>query len=668
MNKAKAKARINILKDQLNEYSYNYYVLDNPLVPDSEYDRLFRELQSLEREFPELHTPDSPTERIGAAPLAAFAQVQHHKPMLSLTNAFSEEELIAFDKRIKDRLKSTQEIIYACEPKLDGLAINLLYEKGLLIRAATRGDGITGEDVTLNVKTIKSLPLKLRDNYPAILEVRGEVYMPKQSFLDLNKLAHANNEKVFANPRNAAAGSLRQLDSKITASRNLAMYCYDVGEYSGARFANSHSEVLACLKEWGFSVIPYAKPVKGIAGCMVYYKDILSKRDELAYEIDGVVYKVDNIEEQRDLGFISRAPRWAIAHKFPAQEEITVLEEVDFQVGRTGALTPVARLQPVNVAGVTVCNATLHNMDEIERKDIRIGDTVIIRRAGDVIPEVVSALLNKRPATAKRIHLPKKCPICGSHIERIEEEAIARCTGGLFCAAQRKAAIKHFASRKAMDIEGLGDKLVEQLVDTGLVNHVDDLYKLNLNQLSNLERMAEKSAQNLLEALEKSKITTLSRFLFALGIREVGESTGRVLAQHYGELELIAKASIEELQSVHDIGPVVAARITSFFAEPHNLMVIKSLRQLGIHWPKVKKESKDLLLSGQTVAITGSFTEFSREELIEKLQALGAKVSSSVSQKTSFVLAGESPGSKLDKARELNIPVKDEKYLKNLLI
>ncbi len=660
------KQHIEQLKKQLNDYSYHYYALDDPLVPDSEYDRLFRELQTLEEQHPELRSTDSQTARVGEAPLTAFEQVKHTKPMLSLNNAFSSEELAAFDKRIKDRLKNPAPIAYACEPKLDGLAISLLYEHGQLVLAATRGDGVTGENVTLNVKTIKAVPLQLRGSYPNELEVRGEVYLPKPAFIALNEQARRKGEKEFANPRNAAAGSLRQLDSRITATRQLAFFAYDVGVHSGEDFAQTHSEVLAALKTWGFPVVPFAKPVTGIEACEGFYQHILTERDGLPYEIDGVVYKVDDIALQRQLGFVARAPRWAIAHKFPAQEELTTLESVDFQVGRTGALTPVARLKPVNVGGVMVSNATLHNMDEIERKDVHIGDQVIIRRAGDVIPEVVSVIPSRRPQNAKAIKLPEQCPECDSKVVRFAEEAVARCTGGLFCPAQRKAAIKHFASRKAMDIDGLGDKLVDQLVEAGLVEHLDDLYRLSIKELAALERMGEKSAENLVNALEKSKQTTLPRFLFALGIREVGESTARNLANYYGDLNALLSASLDELQQVEEIGPIVAAHVVTFFKEQHNLRVITSLQKLGVCWPVIKAKQGALPLAGHTVVITGSFEGWTRDQIKEKLQALGAKVSGSVSKKTSFVLAGEAAGSKLVKARELGVPIKNEKFLREV--
>ncbi|MGD9109091.1 MAG: NAD-dependent DNA ligase LigA [Gammaproteobacteria bacterium] len=644
----------------IREHNYRYYVLDAPTIPDSEYDRLFRQLQDLEAKYPELKTPDSPTQRVGAAPLTSFKQAQHTMPMLSLENAFTEEELRAFDKRIHDRLKTDQIIEYACEPKLDGLAISLLYEEGVLVRAATRGDGTTGEDVTQNVKTIKSVPLHLRDDYPRILEVRGEVVMPKAGFNRLNQAAAKRGEKVFANPRNAAAGSLRQLDSKITAKRPLVFFAYEIGQVIKGNLEDRHSNTLKQLKKYGIPVVPETAVVKGWEECLRYYQKINKERENLPIEIDGVVYKVDQNKLQKELGFVSRAPRWAIAHKFPAQEELTEVQAVEFQVGRTGALTPVARLKPVNIGGVVVSNATLHNMDEIERKDIRVKDFVIIRRAGDVIPEVVSVIKERRPKKTEKIKLPKHCPVCKSLVVRAEGEAIARCSGGLYCAAQRKEAIKHFASRKAMDIEGLGDKLVDQLVDEGLVNHVDGLYRLKLDQLAGLERMAEKSAQNLLDALEKSKKTTLARFLYALGIREVGEATARSLSLYFKDLDSITKADKEELQQVADIGPVVAKYICVFFKQKHNLEVIKALLKAGIHWPKMEERKGAQPLAGKSVVLTGALSSMTREEAKEKLQQLGAHVSSGVSKNTDLVVAGEAAGSKLNKALQLGIKVIDE--------
>lgn len=656
----KTEEQINQLRRQIEDYNYRYYVLDDPTVSDATYDQLLQKLKLLEKEYPQFITPDSPTQRVGATPQREFAEVNHVVPMLSLENAFTDEDVVAFDKRIHERLEISQSIEYTCEPKLDGLAVTLIYENGSLIRAATRGDGTTGEDITENIRTISSVPLHLRgDDYPDILEVRGEVYMPKKGFIELNIRAEQNGEKVFVNPRNAAAGSLRQLDSRITALRPLEIYCYGVGLVEGKKLPVTHSQILTNLKKWGLRVNPEMKVVKDIEGCLNYYSYLGEKRKKLAYEIDGVVYKVNSIEYQQSLGFVSRAPRWAIAHKFPAEEVLTTVEAVEFQVGRTGAITPVARLQPVFVSGVTVSNATLHNMDEVKRKDIHIGDTVILRRAGDVIPEIVSAIKEQRPRDAKKIHLPKHCPVCHSHIEHIEGEAVARCSGGLFCPAQRKEAIKHFASRRALDIEGLGDKLVDQLVESQLVSNVADLYSLTLQQLAVLERMAEKSAQNLLDALAKSKKTTLARFLYALGIREVGEATAKHLAEHYGDLSKLIETTEESLQTVSDIGPVVAKHIVSFFAENHNRNVIANLLKAGIHWEQVNIASNRPLV-GKTFVLTGTLQTMSRDEAKEKLEHLGAKVAGSVSTKTSYVVVGADAGSKLTKAQELGIPVLTE--------
>ena len=656
------------LREQINYHNYRYYVLDDPEIPDAEYDRLLRELQALEAEHPELVTPDSPTQRVGAEPLKAFGEVRHEIPMLSLANAFSDEELEDFDRRVRERLGRDTAVSYAAEPKLDGLAISLLYENGRLVRAATRGDGTTGEDVTQNVRTIDAIPLRLRGkDYPPLLEVRGEVFMPKAGFAALNEQQRDKGEKAFANPRNAAAGSLRQLDSRITASRPLTFFSYGVGKVAGGSLPEKHSAIMAQLRDWGLPVSPELKLVEGAEGCLGYYQDLGRRRDGLPYEIDGVVYKVDSLALQDELGFVSRAPRWAIAHKFPAQEELTVLHDVEWQVGRTGALTPVARLEPVHVAGVMVSNATLHNLDEIERKDVRVGDTVIVRRAGDVIPEVVSVVMARRPSHTRKIHLPETCPVCGSDVERPEGEAVARCTGGLFCPAQRKNAIKHFASRRAMDIEGLGDKLVEQLVDSGLVATVADLYELSVEQVAGLERMAEKSAQNLITALTESKRTSLARFLFALGIREVGEATAQNLAQYFGDLAELMAADEAALQDVPDVGPVVAQHIAHFFQQAHNREVIEKLLAAGINWPKIEvREVAELPLAGKTIVLTGTLS-MPRDEAKARLQALGAKVAGSVSKKTSLVVAGEDAGSKLAKAQELGIEVIDEAGLLSLL-
>lgn len=657
------------LRAEIDEHNYRYYVLDTPSIPDAEYDRLLRELQTLEQQHPELITPDSPTQRVGAEPLKSFKEVAHEIPMLSLDNAFSDEEVLAFDKRIKDRLETTNDIAYCCEPKLDGLAVSILYVDGKLTQAATRGDGYTGEDITSNIRTIASVPLHLRGkHYPEILEVRGEVFMPKESFAALNKQAEQQGEKVFANPRNAAAGSLRQLDPRITAKRDLSMFCYSVSKISGKSLPTTHYDTLQQLIEWGLRINSEITVVKNIEACLRFHQMILKKREKLAYEIDGVVYKVDRLDWQRELGFVSRAPRWAIAHKFPAQEELSEILAVEFQVGRTGTLTPVARLKPVFVGGVTVSNATLHNMDEIQRKDIHIGDFVIIRRAGDVIPEVVSVIKERRPAHAKTIKLPKHCPVCDADVIRPEDEAAARCTGELYCPAQVKENIKHFASRKALNIDGLGDKLVDQLVEQKLINNIADLYALTIEQLENLERMGTKSAENLFHALEKSKTTTLPRFLYALGIREVGEATALNLAQHFYDLKNIIHANEETLQTVQDIGPVAAKYIITFFKQKHNLEIINRLIAYGIHWPKISaKKSTEQTLTGKTFVLTGTLTTLSRDEAKAKLQQLGAKVSGSVSKKTSYVVVGADPGSKFTDAQKLGVPILSEEELLKLL-
>jgi DNA ligase (NAD+) len=661
--------QIQALRDQINHHNYRYYVLDEPEVPDAEYDRLLRELEALEAKHPELITMDSPTQRVGAEPLKAFGEVRHAVPMLSLGNCFSDEELHAFIKRITDRLGDDAVIEFNAEPKLDGLAVSLRYEEGVLVQAATRGDGASGEDITQNIRTIQSIPLRLMgDDVPPVLEVRGEVYMPKQGFEAMNRRQAELGEKTFVNPRNAAAGSLRQLDPQITAQRPLEMYCYGWGEIVGWSLPARHSEVLEQIRRWGLRVCPEIQVVQGGEGCLDYYHYIGARRDALPYEIDGVVYKVNKLDLQDELGFVARAPRWAIAHKFPAQEEMTRLLDVEFQVGRTGALTPVARLEPVFVGGVTVSNATLHNMDEIERKDIHVGDSVIVRRAGDVIPEVVSAVVSRRPEDASRIVLPMVCPVCGSEVIRPEGEAVARCTGGLYCAAQRKEAIKHFASRKAMDIEGLGDKLVDQLVEAGLVDHVDDLFRLTVEQLAGLERMGEKSAQNLVDALNKSKDTSLERFIFALGIREVGEATALSLVQWFGDLDKLEQADIEALQEVPDVGPIVAAHIQAFFQQEHNREIIDKLIRAGVHWEEAEVLAEgDQPLAGMTFVLTGTLSQFTRDDAKKRLQAMGAKVSGSVSKKTTAVIAGEKAGSKLSKAESQGVPVMDEDQLGELL-
>ncbi len=655
------KKQIEQLRKEINYHNHRYYVLDDPEISDAQYDHLLTELINLEQLNPELITIDSPTQRVGGEPLPEFGEVKHRVPMLSLNNVFSDEEFQEFNHRLCETL-DVDTIDYVAEPKLDGLAISLLYENGVLIRAATRGDGSSGEDVTQNVRTIQSIPLKLQgEDYPAILEVRGEVFMPKDGFEKLNYRQLEKGEKAFVNPRNAAAGSLRQLDSKVTATRPLKFYCYGWGYIESMVFPKLHSEMMEHLREWGFPVQPDLEVVKGVKGCHEYYKALVDRRNQLPYEIDGIVYKVNRLDLQADLGFVSRAPRFAIARKFPPQEEVTRVLAIDVQVGRTGALTPVARLEPVFVGGVTVTNATLHNEDEAQRKDVRVGDYVVVRRAGDVIPEVASVVLSKRRHDNAPFKMPVHCPVCGSDVERGEGETISRCSGGLFCPQQSIEAIKHFASRRAMDIAGLGDKLVEQLVENGLLSDVSGLYTLTASQLSKLERMAEKSADNLIAALEKSKNTTLPRFLFALGIREVGETTAHNLANFYGTLDKIKQASREELQEVPDIGTVVAAHIITFFHQSHNIEVIDRLLESGVNWPDIEVSDIDCKpLAGKTFVVTGTLSTLSRQEAKELLQKLGAKVSGSVSKKTDYLVAGEKAGSKLDKAEALGVEVLDE--------
>jgi DNA ligase (NAD+) len=754
--------RAETLRRELTHHNYRYYVLDDPEIPDAEYDRLFRELQALEQRYPELRTPDSPTQRVGGEPLGAFAEVEHRLPMLSLANALDEGEMRDFDRRVRDGL-GVEQVCYSAEPKLDGLAISLFYEDGVLVQAATRGDGYRGENVTAQVRTIQSVPLRLkgdRGELPALFEVRGEVFLTHANFAAINERARRGGGKLFANPRNAAAGSLRQLDPRITASRRLSMFCYGIGVIEGSASAleafDSHTESLALIADWGLPVSPEQRRVDGLEGCLAYHREMSERRDSLGYDIDGVVFKVDRRADQERLGFVSRAPRWAVAYKFPAQEELTTIEGVDFQVGRTGAVTPVARLKPVQVGGVTVSNATLHNMDEVGRKDVRVGDTVIVRRAGDVIPEVVRVLPERRPDGAEPPELPAHCPVCGSDVIRSEGEAVARCSGGLFCAAQRKEAIKHFASRRAMDIEGLGDKLIEQLVEQDLVHDPSDLYRLGLDDYAGLERMGEKSARNLLDALERSRWTTLARFIYALGIREVGEATAVALAEHFGDLAPLMSArpedfvrsgvpgvgektaaalfdwlaehpnaapdgelapwlaglgirgltedaarrigqrydSIEALRSatpaelrsgerstIEGVGPIVAAHIQAFFAQPHNREVIERLLDPvlgGIRWEpprgalaaagggEAERAAVAQPLAGKTVVITGTLSQ-PRDVIKAELQSLGAKVTGSVSGNTSFVLAGSDAGSKLEKARSLGIQVLSESELTALV-
>ena len=655
--------QIDTLRHDLRRYEYEYHVLDNPTIPDAEYDRLFHQLKALEAAHPELITADSPTQRVGAKPLSGFAQIRHEIPMLSLDNAFSDEEFYAFVKRIEDRLiRLPEPLTFCCEPKLDGLAVSILYVNGVLTQAATRGDGTTGEDITANIRTIRNIPLQLlMDNPPARLEVRGEVFMPHAGFERLNQLALEKGEKTFANPRNAAAGSLRQLDPKITSKRPLVLNAYSIGIAEGVDLPNTHYDRLQWLKSIGIPVNPEIRLCNGTDEVLDFYRDIQNKRSSLGYDIDGTVLKINDIALQEKLGFISKAPRWAIAYKFPAQEELTRLNDVEFQVGRTGAITPVAKLEPVFVAGVTVSNATLHNGDEIERLDIAIGDTVVIRRAGDVIPQIIGVLHDRRPADARPIIFPKTCPVCDSAIVRIEGEAVARCTGGLFCAAQRKEALKHFVSRKAMDIDGVGGKLIEQLVDRELVHTPADLFKLDLTTLTRLERMGTKSAENALASLEKAKNTTLARFIFALGIREVGEATALNLANHFKTLEALQNADLEALQQVPDVGEVAANRILAFWHEPHNVAVVNDLIAQGVHWETVEtKEVTENRFKGKTVVLTGTLTQMGRNEAKALLQDMGAKVSGSVSAKTDFVIAGDAAGSKLTKAQELGVTVLTE--------
>lgn len=652
------------LRTTLRHHEYLYHVMDTPEIPDAEYDRLMRELRELEALHPELITPDSPTQRVGAAPLASFRQVRHEVPMLSLDNVFDEESFLAFNKRVQDRLKSSDDLIYCCELKLDGLAVSILYENGVLVQAATRGDGTTGEDITANVRTIRAIPLRLRgDNIPARLEVRGEVFLPQAGFEKINEEARRTGGKVFANPRNAAAGSLRQLDPRITAKRPLTFFCYGVGALNGGELPGSHSGRLQQFKAWGLPVSDRVKLCHTPEEVLTYYRKVEEDRPNLGFDIDGVVIKVDSLALQKQLGFVARAPRWAVAFKFPAQEQMTFVRDVEFQVGRTGAITPVARLEPVHVAGVLVSNATLHNADEIERLGLRIGDKVVIRRAGDVIPQVVNVVLSERPEETREIVFPTHCPVCNSDVERVEGEAVTRCTGGLICGAQRKEALKHFVSRRALDVEGMGDKIIDQLVEKEYVHTPADLFRLTAGKLTGLDRMGPKSAQNVVNALEKSKATTFARFLYALGIREVGEATAAGLAAYFATLEALEQASIEELQKVPDVGIVVATHVFHFFAEENNRDVIAQLRAEGVNWPApvvVNAEEIDSPFAGKTVVLTGSLSQLSRDDAKARLMALGAKVAGSVSKKTDLVIAGEAAGSKLAKAQELGIAVIDE--------
>ena len=664
-----AAAKVRELRTQLEHHNYRYHVLDDPEVSDAEYDRLMRELKALEEQYPDLVTPDSPTQRVGATPVSELQEVVHSRPMLSLDNGFEDEDIVAFDRRVRERLENVEQVEYSAEPKLDGLAISFRYESGRLVQAATRGDGLRGEDVTHNVRTIKAVPTVLRGTPPKLLEVRGEVFMLIAGFKAMNQRALERGERTFVNPRNAAAGSIRQLDPRTAADKPFDVFFYGIGETDGWKLPAKHSEALEQLREWGLKISPLLKIVQGAEGCLQYYRDIGAKRASLPYEIDGVVYKVNRFVQQRDLGFVARAPRWAIAHKFPAHEENTIVRGVEFQVGRTGALTPVARMDPVFVGGVTVSNATLHNMDEVRRKDVRIGDTVVIRRAGDVIPEVVKVILERRPQDAREVELPAKCPVCGSAVEREEGEAVARCTGGLYCPAQRKEALRHFASRHALDIDGLGTKLIDQLVEGGVVNNPADLYELTAERLAELDRMGEKSAENLVKALEQSKQkATLPRFLYALGIRDVGEATAAALANHFGSIKELQGATEEQIQEVPDVGPVVAAHVYRFFQEKHNRDVLAALsKHIQLKAQARKAASGEGPLAGKTFVLTGSLDSMSRDQASERIVELGGKVAGSVSKKTSYVVAGAEAGSKLAKAQELGVVVLDEKAFLELL-
>lgn len=660
------------LRTTLRHHEYLYHVMDAPEVPDAEYDRLLRELRELEARHPELITPDSPTQRVGAAPLSAFTQIRHEVPMLSLDNVFDEESFLAFNKRVQDRLKSTDALSYCCELKLDGLAVSILYENGVLIRAATRGDGTTGEDITTNVRTIRAVPLKLHgDNIPARLEVRGEVFLPQAGFEKINDEARRTGGKIFANPRNAAAGSLRQLDPRITAKRPLTFFCYGVGILEGGELPRSHHERLQQFKRWGLPVSDRIRICDTPQAVLDFYHQVAEDRPQLGFDIDGVVIKVDSLDLQEQLGFVARAPRWAVAFKFPAQEQMTWVRDVEFQVGRTGAITPVARLEPVHVAGVLVSNATLHNADEIARLGLKIGDKVVIRRAGDVIPQVVNVIESERPAETRDVEFPTHCPVCGSDVERVEGEAVTRCTGGLICGAQRKESLKHFVSRRAMDVDGMGDKIIDQLVEKEYVHTPADLFRLTAGKLTGLDRMGPKSAQNIVNALEKSKETTFARFLYALGIREVGEATAAGLAAYFGTLDALIAASIDELQKVPDVGIVVATHVRHFLDEESNREVIRQLvEEVGIHWAApvvVNAEEIDSPFAGKTIVLTGSLSQMSRDDAKAALLALGAKVAGSVSKKTDLVIAGEAAGSKLAKAQELGIEVIDEAEMIRLL-
>ncbi|MEC9329712.1 MAG: NAD-dependent DNA ligase LigA [Pseudomonadota bacterium] len=666
--KNRPKAALTSLYREIEHHNHLYHVLDDPEIPDAAYDRLLKKLIDLEQAHPDLVSADSPTRRVGDTPLESLGEVHHGLPMLSLNNGFDDDQVTEFDRRCREALK-TESILYVAEPKLDGLAISLIYEKGRMVRAATRGDGARGEDVTHNARTIRSIPLGLSgDGFPGLLEVRGEVYMPRAGFTRLNEQQRIAQAKPYVNPRNAAAGSLRQLDPRVSASRPLSFFCYGIGQVDDGLLERSHSANLARLRGWGLRVNPRVQSVTGVAECLGYYRNLLGIRDDLDYEIDGVVYKVDSIPEQQRLGSVSRAPRWALAHKFPAQEELTVVQGIEVQVGRTGAVTPVARLKPVFVGGVTVSNATLHNRSEIQRLDVRIGDTVFVRRAGDVIPEIVSVVRQQRPPGTRRYRFPNSCPVCGSSVISDEDGVILRCSGGLYCNAQIKESIKHFASRRAMDIEGLGNKLVEQLVDAGHVTDVSDLYALDEKVISSLERMGDKSASNLVAALVRSRETSLARFLFALGIPQVGETTARLLADHFGSLDRLQAATLEQLQAVPDVGPVVAEGLLGFFREKHNQSVIQRLRCRGVTWAEqAAPRLSSGPLAGRTFVLTGTLTALNRQQAAEQLTAFGARVTGSVSRKTDYLVAGMDPGSKLVRAEKLGITVLDESALLTLL-
>jgi DNA ligase (NAD+) len=670
-----SEARVAELRAQIAHHDERYYVLDEPEIPDAEYDKLMIELRALEAEYPDLITPESPTQHVSGAPSEEFGEVVHKVPMLSLDNAFSEEDVQGFDRRIHERLGVEGDLDYWAEPKLDGLAVTVIYRHGKLAQAATRGDGARGEDVTVNVRKIRSVPHALHGKTPEVLEVRGEVFMPLKGFERMNRLARESGEKVFVNPRNAAAGSLRVLDPSITAKRPLQLYFYSLGTVEGGSVPDKQSQLLKAFKGWGLPICPDAHLVHGVSGLLAYYRDMGARRKALPYQIDGVVYKLDRRADQERLGFVSRAPRWAIAHKFPAEEALTVVRGIEFQVGRTGVLTPVARLEPVFVSGVTVSNVTLHNIGEVHRKDVRVGDTVVVRRAGDVIPEIVRVVLERRPSgwddeSLPKVELPTACPVCGSKVVQDEDEAAARCTGGFTCRAQRQEAIRHFASRRALDIEGFGDKLVEQLVEKEWIKSPADIYTLTSEQLAGLERMGEKSAANLVEAIEKSKHTTLPRLLYGLGIPQVGEATALALAQNFGKLDKLLEADAARIQQVPDVGPIVAALVAAFISSPQHRDVIERLQKLGVTWPDVEPlptVASDDTLVGQTFVVTGTLESMSRDEAQEALIALGAKVSKSVSKKTSYVVAGSEPGSKLQKAEELGVSVLDEKGFLALL-